>query len=362
MIQITHLIASLEGGGAEKQALMILTESKKRNIDTTLIAFSLSKESKRKLDELNIIYHIVGKSIPVALFRVLRILIKNKPNIVSTWLTHMDLIGGLSSKLLSIKWVINERSSANAYSFKEGYSAINPILVRLRNFLGMYSDFIIANSLPGKTFWKDYLLHENVAYVPNIIDIYKKSEAGREALKDPLQKPYIIAVGSLIQSKNYISLIDAVEIVNKKNKLYLYILGEGPLEVLLKTHVKNLDLVQKVIFLGKVNGWRALLSESEGLIHPSLYEGMPNVVLETIAQKCPLLVSRIDSHVAILKDEEALFFDPLDKNDIANKILELLNNPDQSTERSQIAYNSLKNFHPDKILDSLTEVYRKIIQ
>mgnify|MGYP003314955985 CR=1 FL=1 len=65
MMHITYLIASLEGGGAEKQALYQLIESKKRDINTSLIAFSLSEHSKHKLNEFNINYYIVGKSIPM---------------------------------------------------------------------------------------------------------------------------------------------------------------------------------------------------------------------------------------------------------------------------------------------------------
>ena len=168
MIRITHLIASLEGGGAEKQALYTLIESKKRDINPSLIAFSLSKQSKQKLDDSNISYHVVGKSMLIAFFRVFIILLKNRPSIVSTWLTHMDLIGGLSSILLRIKWILNERSSAHAYSEETNRQAINPILVRLRNILGKKSDFIIANSLPGKGYWESRQLHKNVTFIPNI--------------------------------------------------------------------------------------------------------------------------------------------------------------------------------------------------
>ena len=70
MMHITYLIASLEGGGAEKQALYQLIESKKRDINISLIAFSLSEHSQHILNEFNINYYIVGKSIPIAFFKV----------------------------------------------------------------------------------------------------------------------------------------------------------------------------------------------------------------------------------------------------------------------------------------------------
>ena len=359
-MHITHLIASLEGGGAEKQALYQLIESKKRDINISLIALSLSEHSKYKLNEFNINYHIVGKSIPVAFFKILMILHRNRPNIVSTWLAHMDLIGGIASKLLRIKWILNERSSAQAYSSKTNQGAINPLLLLLRNFLGKYSDIIIANSLPGKSYWEDFQLHQNVNFIPNIIYLNESNDLKKSPLEEPLKQPCILNVGSLIESKNCISLINAIAIINKTRNLYLYVIGEGPLELPLKEHVKSLGLEEKIVFLGKINDWLPLLYQSEALVHPSLYEGMPNVVLEAINLKCPVLISKIDAHRSILDPHQALFFDPLDDKDLSDKILELLLNKEESSERSEIAYNSLKKYHPDEILKSLSKVYKKI--
>ena len=45
---------------------------------------------------------------------------------------------------------------------------------------------------------------------------------------------------------------------------------------------------------------------------------------------------------------------------IGSNLLELLLNKEESSERSEIAYNSLKKYHPDEILKSLSKVYKKI--
>ncbi len=360
MIHITYLIASLEGGGAEKQALLQLIESKKRDMNVSLIAFSLSEKSKYKLNEFKINYYVVGRSMPLAFLKVLIILIKNRPSVISTWLTHMDLIGGLASKLLRIKWILNERSSADAYSSKTNKGAINPLLVLARNFLGKYSDGIIANSLPGKNYWEDLKLHNNVYHIPNIVYLNKSDNTKKSPLRKSLKQPCILNVGSLIESKNCISLINAIGIINETKDLYLYIVGEGPLKPLLKDHVKSLELEEKVIFLGELKEWLPLLHQSKGLVHASLYEGMPNVVLEAISLKCPVLVSKIDAHFSILEEQHALFFDPLDEKDLSNKLLELILNKDESSKRSEIAYNSMRIFHPDEILKSLSQVYTNI--
>ena len=361
MTQITHLISTLEGGGAEKQAFTILKESKKRGIRVSLIALALSQESRDILEDLDITYHVVGKSLLKAQLRVFKIVFKERPDILSSWLTQMDVISGIVSIALGISWIINERSSAEAYSESINNKAINPILLRLRNLLGRYSNIVIANSLAGKNYWINQRSHENVVFIPNLFD-QESIQLVPVHLSKQLKKPYIVTVGSLIESKNTISLINSMSIINQSKELYLYVIGDGPSKDSLQRRVTDLGLAEKVLFLGKIKRWHSLLVESEGLVHPSLYEGMPNVVLESIFVKSPVLLSNIEAHSSLLTEEQTLFFNPLDENDIANTILKMLNNKLQTQERAYLAYNSIKIFHPNKIFDSLINIYTKINQ
>ena len=69
-----------------------------------------------------------------------------KPHIVHTWLTQMDVLGGLAAILTRTPFILSEQSSSKAYvgTWKD----------RLRLLIGKKSFAIIANSRSGKEYWQ----------------------------------------------------------------------------------------------------------------------------------------------------------------------------------------------------------------
>jgi glycosyltransferase involved in cell wall biosynthesis len=69
-----------------------------------------------------------------------------------------------------------------------------------------------------------------------------------------------------------------------------------------------------------------LLRQHHALIHPSHYEGLPNVVCEALAAGRPVLVSKVCDHPLLVADSEwGFLFDPNDPKCIADAIKKLTN-------------------------------------
>lgn len=66
---------------------------------------------------------------------------------------------------------------------------------------------------------------------------------------------------------------------------------------------------------------------------PSEYEGCPNVVLEALACGCPLVVSDIPEHRAVLGEGDALLADPHDPKRLAGALLQVLRFRDEALRR-----------------------------
>ena len=64
-----------------------------------------------------------------------------QPDVVHTWLAHMDIIGGSAARLVRVPWVMSERSAELSYP----RSAISTI----RRTIGKSADLIVANSAGG---------------------------------------------------------------------------------------------------------------------------------------------------------------------------------------------------------------------
>ena len=109
-----------------------------------------------------------------------------------------------------------------------------------------------------------------------------------------LEDKFIVGhVGRFQRQKNHKFLIDVFgEILKQKENAHLVLVGgNGELLEETKAYVSDSELENHVTFLGNRSDVNQLLSAFDMLIFPSLYEGMPNVVIEAQAAGLPCLIS-----------------------------------------------------------------------
>lgn len=105
----------------------------------------------------------------------------------------------------------------------------------------------------------------------------------------------LLAVGRLHHQKGYDWLLTrAGDWLEQLPEHDLAIAGEGPDREALQQQARRAGLASRVHFLGQRGDVPALLSCSELLLLPSRWEGMPNVVLEAMAARRPVLASRAE--------------------------------------------------------------------
>lgn len=130
----------------------------------------------------------------------------------------------------------------------------------------------------------------------------------------------IFSVGRLNFQKNYLTGLLALKILaNKGYQFHWKIVGEGSQLEELQFHVFSLSLQEHVTFLGKQNKDEIkLLHEAADIfLLTSVYEGIPNVVLEAMSMQVPVVTTRcggvdevidhgIDGFIAELYDHAAI--------------------------------------------------------
>ena len=143
-------------------------------------------------------------------------------------------------------------------------------------------------------------------------------------------QPYLLAVSTIKENKNYENLLEAFAIVCSEISQPVKLLIAGEIEdkacfLRIKSHVERSRLSSRVDFLGKVEGaaLRALYMGSEGLVFPSKIESFGLPPLEAMAYGVPVAASRIEPIVEVCGDA-ALYFDPDDPKEIARFIVRLL--------------------------------------
>lgn len=185
---------------------------------------------------------------------------------------------------------------------------------------------VVANS-PGLKAMSEEADPVSVQMIPNGVDtaFFVPSAASR-----PRNVPTrLLFVGRFQTQKNLPWLLKQLAAIRRATALpfMLDLVGDGPARPALAARVRELQLADAVQF----HGWksraelRSFYQAADLVINPSLYEGMPNVVLEAMACGRPVLASRVPGNdTAVVDRVTGYLFSPDDATDFANCICKLI--------------------------------------
>lgn len=177
-----------------------------------------------------------------------------------------------------------------------------------------------------------------------------------------LPERFIMFVGTLEPRKNLENLLKAFSIVHKEIPHKLLIVGgKGWKYSNIFQKLEELKIAERVVFTGYVplDDLPAMFSAAEIFVYPSLYEGFGLPILEAMATGCPVITSNVSSMPEVAGDS-ALFVDPLNVDDIAEKIKILSQNNELKQELSRKGIERAKLFSWEKAAKSMLEIFNKV--
>ncbi len=172
----------------------------------------------------------------------------------------------------------------------------------------LYATHLLAVSKVAgiSEFGRKYFEEKKVKVIPNAIEARKYSfnQEIREKKRKELgiQKSFAVCnIGRFHPQKNHTFLLQVFrKIIEKNEKAILFLIGDGPLRSDIEQQILELGLKDSVIMMGIRSDVPDLLQAMDLLLFPSLYEGLPGVVLEAQAAGLPSIVSdRITDEVKI---------------------------------------------------------------
>lgn len=195
--------------------------------------------------------------------------------------------------------------------------------------------------------------------------IYNSIRVSRKPLQlDGLQTPvnrFIIGfVGRLTEQKGLIYLLDAVpRILENLPQAQLWIIGDGPLRQNLQSSADQLRIASSVSFYGKRDDVPDLLRQMDVFVLPSIYEGLPTVILESIANGVPVIATDIPGTREIIHaGETGWLVPPRDSAALADCILQTAQDPAGRQQMARDAFESLKEFSIERAAQRYAAVYR----
>ncbi|HAR64237.1 MAG: hypothetical protein DKM50_13745 [Candidatus Margulisiibacteriota bacterium] len=173
-----------------------------------------------------------------------------------------------------------------------------------------------------------------------------------------------ISVGRLSKEKNHQSLVEAFHSIAKTYKnSKLLIAGDGPLSEDLRSQLKALHLEKSVTLLGLIKDVPSYLSAADVFVLPSLWEGLPMVVLEAMYLNLPLIASNVGIiNTLVINGKTGFLIEPLDISAISGYMKMFIENRALVKKMGQSASDLVKNrFLIESYVRNLSNIYKEIL-
>ena len=375
-LKILHVITGLKRSGAENVLLRLV-----KSLDSfSHIVISLTEQTPDDLtDEFKRagieVLHLNMKSNPllslinaVQLFKIIR---KNTPDILQTWMYHADIIGGIIGKLAGVKTVLwNIRNGTlltlkgqlvARFAAKLSYFIPTAIISCSKNAINYHIQ--LGYRYDG---FKRRCGYQNFKHIPNGIDcdVFHINQTMRERFRKtyiPSKMECIGFVARWHSQKDVPTFLKACSIVAQQHENVRFVMVGQQLDEKnpdLMWGIQNYaDLCEKMILLGAQNDIPALLNGLDILCMTSSFgEGFPNVIAEAMACGVNCVATDVGDAAEIIQDMGCIA--PInDAQKIADGILKLLKEPKKPEALRQ---HILHNYSLEKMTADYAAFYNQI--
>ncbi len=363
--KITLMVSSLSGGGAEGVCVNIANNFAKRGWQVDLVILNLNNEAYRNrlLDSVQLVVLSVNHA-RYSVVPLLKYIYKNKPKIVLVFNYELSVILLILRSLFRFKFKIISRN-------------INTLSIKLKQIKeqNFWIKYIVSNLI--KYFYDklDHVVNQCDAMRDDLIGMYPKLSGISSVINNPLSSyienyvnkndltlikkdNYILCVGRLEKQKAFHYAIETfAKISNKFPKLRLKIVGQGSLDKDLKLKAIHWGVSSRVDFEGFQKDIIPYYLYAKVTILTSLYEGYPNVLIESIALNTPVVSFDCPSGPSeIIQDGlNGYLVKYQDIDDLKNKVLITLSNKFNSKDlKNSIKKNQIAKVFKcyEKLIDS----------
>lgn len=187
--------------------------------------------------------------------------------------------------------------------------------------------------------------------------------AKRRELGLPLSAPLLGSVGRLTRQKGFDVLLHAFsQVLARHPDAYLLIAGVGPEQESLRHTIAELGLVDRAILAGSRSDVEELLRIMDVFVSSSRFEGLPAVILESMASGTPVVATKTSGTVEIVRDNDTgLLVPPEDPEALAAALHAMLTSPERAKAMASNAERMVREeFSFEAAARRHEEVYRQV--
>tara|TARA_B100001057_G_scaffold325447_1_gene325656 strand:- start:435 stop:1532 length:1098 start_codon:yes stop_codon:yes gene_type:complete len=349
--KLVIFMPSIEVGGVEKNLIILANHLINKISDISIITISKKFRNKfnRKIKFITLhsnFWTSLGKrkKFLISLYLLTLQIIRNRK--ITVLCLQGNIYCTLLCKIFGIKIIVRSNTAPDGWSH-------NIYKFFCYKYILSLADKVIVNSLEFKKRFKTKFNIDAIC-IYNPLDkkeIIRKSKI-RQNTKFHKEKLNLISVGRLVDQKDQITLLKAVNIIKNKVDFNLVIIGDGKEKNNLLNYIYSNKLHKKVQILSSKNDPLSMIKASDIFLLSSLYEGLPNVLLEAqvlktyiISSNCPTGPKEI-----LLNGKAGSLFKVGDYKSLANILINFSNNKRKNSKKIILGYKNLFRFDYKKNL------------
>lgn len=360
MARIVYVIATLDRGGSESQLVHLATRLDRARFDPLVVCLTRGGPLEPKLAEAGVTTVILHKRHKVdlsALGRLTRLLRLFHPDLLHTWLFTANAYG---------RWAALRAGVTHLVASERSTDPRKPRLNRLIDrWLARRTDRIVANchSVRDVYLRRLDLPPQRILVIPNGLQLQPADDDARAQLRAKEGLPddalVFVTAGRLERNKAVDDLLRAfARLLTEVPQGYLIVLGGGPELAALAALADRLGVAERVIFLGQVADVAEVLDGADVFVFASLYEGLPNAVLEAMSAGLPVVTTAVGGIPEVVSDGETGFLVPTRRpEELAERMLRLARDGDLRRRLGGAARERVGEFTMERMVRSYEELY-----
>lgn len=362
-VRIAFCITDLDPGGAERALVQLVTRLDRQCWEPAVFCLSDPGLLADELQTAGIPVTCLGATCwnqLAVILRLARKLRQFRPAILQTFLFHANLAGRIAGRLAGINRIVAGIRVA------EKRSRIRLWLDRWTNGL-VRANVCVSQAVADFSISRSHLSPRKIVVIPNGVDAARFAGATATDLTPlgiPVGSQVLLTIGRLDPQKGLSTLIEAAaRLAPKFPNTHFLLVGEGPQRPQLEQLIRDKALVGRV----HLAGWRPdipeVLAAGTALILSSLWEGMPNVILEAMASGLPVVATRVEGTSELIIDgRTGLLVPPQSPPELVTAIETILSTSVQARTMGQSGRErAAAEFSWDKMVSRYCELYSSLL-
>lgn len=369
-LRVAFFLPSLEGGGAEKNTINILKELSQKDYKISLV---LAKKKGIFLNEVPKGIEIVdfgSNNLFLIFLKNIFYIKKHRPDIFISTFPRFNLLNILANLFAGSKTriIIIEQTTPSILHLTTrkithkliGYFFL-PWLIRM--FYPKATSIITVSEAVRDDLKKIIKRDIKIEIIYNPVVDEKILEKSKEIVDEKIfisNLPIILTAGRLVDAKDYTTIIKAFANILRVKEANLVILGEGEEEKNIKNLISKLGIEDRVYFLGFKDNPYKYFSKSSVFLSASKREGFSNSIVEAMFCGVPVVATDAAGPKEIIENgKNGILAKIGNSEELSEKIIYLLNNPDVAKKIAEEAKKRSLDFTIESSVKKYENVFQK---